>query len=717
MSDSLHTYAKPLEACLGLINRHWFGEQGANAGTTKSSSETLFSSPEALRIYANAINLVLDFKHDALNTLKEDVFPCIIVLDDGRGLVATAKNANCLEIQTDQTCVYISTAELAKSASGTVISVSRARTNTAIQQHINALTEDDEKEFISKQNGKRSNGFRLLVKEMIGQHKGTISLILIATFLSNMAMIALPLFTMSVYDRVVPNGAMETLWALSIGVLLAIGLDLLLRYVRIKLIDAASIDTASALQTRLYKKLVHAKLQDSPRQASIWQNAFKDIENATALIPMLLSAVLVDLPFVFITLALIFSIAQYTIFAPIAGILILLCWTFFAKNMLVKSGRLEANIALEKSAMVYESASLLRTLKTTNAEPRMMARFEHVLDDTVLPTHQTRLVSGMQAQSMIIMVQSVIVVSIIIGVYLIVDGSMSVGALAATTLLTGRVLLPAGNIMFVGSKVGQLQGPINHVYDLLSLEQEQSLNTEEKRRVTQGNIVLTNTQFTFKDAPKPALQKISITLNPGEKVAVIGKSGSGKSTLLQIIARILEPSQGAYMLDGFNIGQFSHSEVRSHIAYMPQETELLDASILENVRVSYPQATPQEIDHALSIAGAEDFLKNSAEGIGFRVGLRGEYLSGGERQSIGLARTLLRPSKVVILDEPTSSMDNTSEARVMHKLKDALKDKTLILATHRANLLSLADRIIWMDNGQIIADDTRDNVLAKMRAA
>lgn len=560
-------------------------------------------------------------------------------------------------------------------------------------------------------------GLIRLMGHVYSKKPTAMSLIMVTAFIGNLMMIALPLFVMSVYDRVIPHSAFETLWALALGVLIAISIDLGVRYVRLKLADSVSLSITQAMQIRLMQRLTGSKLENTPRNTASWTSGFRDLEATISLVPALIPALIVDLPFVCIVLALIFSIAGPVVLAPIGGIAFFAIWTLIGMHALKKRGGEDSKHTNAKTELLAETSSVIRTLKTIGAEDQRVGVFQKLLRDATRAGHEIRLTTGLQPQVTMLSVQVVMVAAIVIGVYQISAGLMSVGALAASTLLVGRVLLPAGTVVSLTGRAFQFAKSYEHVCRLLKLPQEESLDHLAPRIVKQGKLSLNAISFKFSQSPVNALSDISLTVEPGERIALIGRSGSGKSTLLQVLVRLLEPGHGSYKIDEFDARQFEPRSIRSTLSYMPQETELIAGTLAENLMLAYPNASQDDLLKALEIAAADDFVRSNAYGLSLPVGRNGEGLSGGERQSIGLARALLRPSKLLLLDEPTSALDNTTENRVIRALSENLGDKTLIVATHRVSLLALVDRVIWMDGGRIVADGPRDQVLAKLKAA
>ncbi len=558
-------------------------------------------------------------------------------------------------------------------------------------------------------------GFWLLLGETLRQHYRTIGFILIAAFLSNALMLAQPLFVMTVYDRVIPHGAFETLWALAIGVLLAIALDFVIRGVRTRLENSVAVQISTGLQARLYRNLIYAKTQNAPTAMADWTNAFRDLDAGSVIAPTLIASLLVDLPFVIIVMILVYSMAQDVILAPMIGILFFAIWTMIGAMLMRKTGGEAAKSQNERTELLVESASLAKTAKTAGAQKQLFRRFKWLLAESVIPTYKLRRYTVLQPQLTHFSVQTVVVASVIIGVYKIDAGLMSVGALVATMLFVSRMLMPVGQLVTLIARASELSRPLGRAFELMQTPQEASLDTALERPVRAGKLTLTNVEFTFEQAPAPSLTGLNVTIEPGEKVALIGRSGCGKSTLLQTFLRIYDPTKGQYLIDDHDAHQYPPRLIREAITYMSQETELFEGSIIENLLVAKPDASPEAIERALILSGADHFIKRNPEGLSQNVGRRGARLSGGERQAIGLARSLLRPAIVLLLDEPTSSMDQTMEQQVIRGLNELEPETTLIVATHRSSVLSAVNRIIWMDGGKIIADGPRDAVLAKLQ--
>ena len=549
------------------------------------------------------------------------------------------------------------------------------------------------------------------------QRGGLLVQLLAAVAMSNLLVIALPLFIMTIYDRVIPHRAMETLWALSIGVLLALALDLVLRRIRLVLVDAVGLSAATRMQARLYRKLLHVRTAAAPKTAGALTSALKDIEGIALLLPALMAGVLVDLPFIVLVLVLIYNIAGSVVWAPVAGIAIIALATFLAHRKVTAAGAEETGMLHRKFNTLIETVSSLGAIKATSAQSALQTGWDKALDDAVLPGHKARLYGGYSAHMTMIVVQGVIVFSVIIGVYRISAGTMSVGALAATTLLVGRVLGPVGQLMSLVVRAGHLTQSASLVTRLLEAPEELGGDTAHMAKITDARIACHKVCFTYDGAAVPALNDVSLTIEPGEKVGIVGRNGCGKSTLLQVMTRFYDPGSGTVTIDNTNALQIEPDALRRSIALMGQDTQLFDSTLYGNLVFGLEALDEQRFQEAVAVSGLAEFVRGHADGYSMQVGPRGERLSGGERQSVLLSRTLMRPAKVFLLDEPTSALDNSTEGRIVAGLRAHVGDATLVVATHRANMLTLVDRIIWMDKGRIIADGPREEVLGRLRKA
>lgn len=700
-------WALPLRDCfLAILN-----VDGGNV----TNSDTVLNA-HALRTMAAAMGNGLDIRNLAPSAIDPILLPYIAIVPEKGGVVIIEASSTSLTLLTNDGIKKVLRSALDEHCRqiACILTTTTNASDPELNSEADAVGAEPSQAPIQATSASK-HGFNHLIQLMLAAHPATIMLMLLAAVLSNVLMLALPLFIMTVYDRVIPHGALETLWALSLGVMIALLVDAGLRFVRSKLTDAATMGTSVSLQNQLFQTLTQSRVVKTPTATSDWTNTFRDIESAAALVPGLIAGALVDMPFVFLALLFVYFMAGPVVWAAVVGIIVFAVWAAANTAVMRKLGALESKSQNARAELLTESVWLSRAIKAANAEDGRIGMFERLLVNLVPTGHKLRLIANMQPQVTMIIVQIVIVFSVIIGVHQIVAGSMSIGALAATTLLVGRVLSPVGQLMMLISRANQLSRPLSRFFGLLDLPMETAGDVTAHRMVGAGRMELNNVTFNFPDSSKPSLNNIKLDIKPGEKIGIIGPSGCGKSTLLQLLIRFYDATSGKYLIDGYDARQYSAKAVRGAIAYMPQEADLLDATVHENIMMANPSASQKQLETALLTSGAAEFLRNHPEGLSCKTGPRGSRLSGGERQSVALARALISPSTVLILDEPTSSMDNTTEARVIQMLQQTCADKTLILSTHRLQALALVDRIIWMDQGRIMADGPRVEVLARLQ--
>lgn len=701
--DDFAFAAAPLTECMQHIANLWSEK---NFSTKKRSRiQELYDeepSVELLNSLAKDLDIKLMFNESKIENLKEDQFPCILVLENGNGLIIKNVTKNRVEILVNDKVKFVPKEVL------DVIS-----TNIQIVVKLNSIVTDSQ----TKQCDLESKDFKSLVSTVIGDNKKLVFQLCLTATISNLVLLVLPIYIMSVYDRVIPNTALETLWALSVGVLIALGLDIAIRYVKLVLTDAIGLSTSSKIQILLYQRMINARVGSFPKKVAQWVVAFRDIENASILIPSLITAVLIDIPFVILVLILVASIAGSVVLAPIAGIVLIALWITISQRKLVEIGKHETECQNKKTEDFAETVTTINAMKAVGAQYKKLSNFERLTDNAIWTSHRSKLLTVLPSQITMVAVQIVIVLAVMIGVYRIANGEMSVGVLAASTLLVGRVLMPVSNLLSLLSKATQLSKSVENVFKLIDLPQEEAGDNSNSNGVKLGQIDLNQVSFTYPNNSTQCLKNVSFSINPGEKVGIIGRSGCGKSTLLQLLTRFHDPDNGSYNIDHADSRQISPNDIRQAFAYMPQENELFEGSVRENICISNTKVSEEVFDKIVRISGVQDFIRRLPEGYSFNVGQRGERLSGGERQAVALARTLIKQPKLLILDEPTSAMDNTMEKAVITAIQKDLKESTLLLSTHRASVLSIVDRIIWMEQGRIIADGPRQEILDNLKRA
>lgn len=557
------------------------------------------------------------------------------------------------------------------------------------------------------------------VKLTLKDQKKLMSQLIVAALLSNLFMLALPLYSMVVYDRVVPHNAYETLFALSLGVVVLLIADFSIRFVRLKLQDAISLTAGQTLQARVFRKVLHSKMEDAPRTAGGLTNSIRDIDTMCQILPQYFVALVVDLPFFVVILLLMASLGGWVALPPIVGFLLLIGFHAYG-HMKSEAAAQEVNqLSSIQTNMVTETVESLESTKVTGAEGKILRKYEQNADSMGFSGHIARLWNGFSNNATLIMSQLITVAVVIVGVFGIGTGALTVGSLTACTLLVGRAIGPVGQMVALHYRLKHSKVVLDKMDKFLSHPSEEAGDKSRAYvRPSSTRIDCQNLSFQYAGEQSLSLAGLNFTIQPGEKVGLIGKSGSGKSTFLRLVPRLQMPTGGNLLIGGQDIRQYHPRALREQMGFMRQDPVLYDDTIRANITYGLDSVNETEFERAVTLSGVKDFAARHPQGFGYRVGPRGEKLSGGERQAVWLARALLVQPKILILDEPTASMDSSLEAFVIQQLKAHLpKDTTLIMATHRAPVLEICERVIWFDHGKVIADGATREVLGRLNAS
>lgn len=550
----------------------------------------------------------------------------------------------------------------------------------------------------------------------LGERKRLGQLMLAAVFL-NLCALAIPLYMRAIYDRVVPNLAIESLWALSAGVILVLLFEFVFRHVRGSYVDAIGVRVGQSVQHRAMNAFLRARLGASESSVGSLMTALRDVEALALLVPQVIVTFLVDVPFFFAYLALILMIGGWTVSAPLLGALGMVFVGGIANYALKLSSRRASKLMQARNNLVVDVTEGLTTIKANQAEGRFLRQWDIVSDHIGVSAQATRKWNELPGSMAGFLVQLVTVLVIVIGVFQIKAGMMTTGAMIAVTMLTGRAMVPISAAISMVSRAYQSLSQFSGLARLLAMEPERDVSDPSIRRdPVRGDIRLRGVSHAYPgNEAMPSLADISFSIAPGEKIALIGRSGSGKSTLLQLLSGMIDLQSGSMSIDGHSVTQYAASHLRQGIVYAGQDAALFDSTIWDNILLGIEEPHPDIVEQAIAASNLDSFVSRSVEGYCRKIGPRGCRLSGGQRQSIVLARALVRNPSVMLLDEPSAAMDISSEQAVIKGLREALKDKTLIVATHRLALLDLVDRVIWMDEGRIVADRPRDEVLAMLK--
>ncbi len=540
--------------------------------------------------------------------------------------------------------------------------------------------------------------------------------ILLASFFINLFAVATPLFVMNVYDRVVPNQALETLWVLAVGVILVYVFDVVLKGLRAYFIEVAGKKSDILLSSFLFERVLGARFSERPKSVGSFVSQFREFDTVRNFYTSSTISALVDIPFVLLFLLLIFYVGGALVWVPLIALpLIIICGWCLQKPIKHAVEQTFASSA-QKNATLVESLIGLETVKILDAEGSLQRLWEKSVGHLAQWSQRMRMLSLSVGLFSGLVQQLASVVLIIVGVYLIVERELTMGALIACFMLASRAMAPISQVASLMVSYDQTKTALSTLDDIVAKTQER--NPEKpfvKRPSFDGAIQFNKVTFHYPDDKQVALDTLSFKINPGEKVAIIGRIGSGKTTVQKLMLGLYQPTSGSILFDGIDHQQIDPADLRQHIGAVPQDIVLFSGSIKDNIVYGLSHASDEDIVRVAKLSGVKEFVDRHPLGFDRDVGERGQALSGGQRQSVGIARALLNDPSMYLLDEPTSGMDNSSETAIKDHLSQVLVDKTLVLVTHKTSLLSLVDRIIVLDGGRLIADGPKEAVLDALK--
>jgi len=629
------------------------------------------------------------------------VLPCILLLTHDRSCVLTALDGDMAEV------VFPETSESAQLV--TVDALQEEYSGYALFAAVEAVPED-RAERLSIARGKRWFWDVLRYYAPIYRH------VALASVVINLIAVGSPLFTMNVYDRVVPNNAIETLWVLSSGICIIYFFNFLLSALRTHFVDVAGRNADIVLSSALVEKVLSMRLDSKPESTGALVSNLREFEQLREFFSSSSLLACIDLPFLVIFLLITAFIGGPIVFLSLAAMPVMIGIGLLLQHRSRTSAEDSYKQSMQKNALLVEIVSGLETLKSCMAESRMQKLWESVVGLSAKSTSESRKYSSLAITSSLLITQLVTVAMVVWGVYRISEGLMTMGALIGCSILVGRTMAP---LLQMASLLTRLQN--SHVA-LKALDMLMMLPSEDQAEKTcmdfgmlRPSFTMEGVSFAYPRQERLALQHVSLRIEPGERVGIIGPMGSGKSTLSKLLIGLYQPKEGAVKFGDVDIRQIPSMELRSRVGVLPQDVVLFYGSIRENIALGDPTINDHLILRAASLAGVTDFLRNNPAGFAAQVGEQGKALSGGQRQAVALARALVRDPEVLILDEPTSNMDTDSELLLQKRLQTVIGGRTLVLVTHRLSMLRIVDRLVVMEDGQIKMDGPRDVVLQGLR--
>ncbi|MEA5666800.1 type I secretion system permease/ATPase [Stenotrophomonas sp. MH1] len=542
----------------------------------------------------------------------------------------------------------------------------------------------------------------------------------IAALLANILALASIFFTMNVYDRVVPNQAFVTLWSLGIGVLVAMVFEALIRFVRAHLLDVAAKKADLVLGSMLFRQALSVQMEHKPASSGSFANQLREFESVRDFTTSATLATITDLPFVLLFVGVIFAIGGQlgwvtTMVLPL--ILIISVSIQWPLARVMQENLRESSL---KQGVLVESIEGLETLKATNGQSHMQRRWEHFSGLQATTSMKSRRLSAMATGAVAFLQQTQTVALVITGVYLIDAGKLSMGALIGTVMLAGRASAPLGQVIALATRYQQAKAALTSLNRLMGLPVDRDVRRDYLSAPDlDGQLTLKAVGFSYPAPPMqpnpPVLTDINLSIAPGERIAILGRIGSGKSTLLRVMSRLYAPVGGQMFSGGLDVNQIDPADWRRAVGYVGQDARLFYGSLRENIMIGKPEATAEELLRVLRLTGLDHVAAAHPRGINLPIGEMGEGVSGGQRQLVSLARSLLARPRLLLMDEPTSAMDSQTEAQFLQHLQRATQGQTLVVVTHRPSLLALVDRVIVIDAGKVVADGPKAVVMAALR--
>ena len=537
--------------------------------------------------------------------------------------------------------------------------------------------------------------------------------VIIASALINVLALASALFILNVYDRVLPNQAIATLWVLAFGVMLAFVFDFILKFARSLIVDHVGRRIDLRVSSALFARVLNADLQNRPASTGAFVNRVSEYEFVRDFFTSSTVTLAIDILFTFLFLFVIYSLAGWIVVVPLIGIILVVVIGLVVQHLIGREmAAVQEQSALRHSLMV-EAVSSIETVKSLRGESHLLRKWDQLVRSGSDLQERVRKLSSIGTSGAQFVQQMITVWIVIGGVYRFSEGDMSMGAIIATVILANRASAPLGQLASMLTRARHAVHALKVLDEIMALPDERdSVSHRVVRTIDKGAIEFRNVEFVYPGSQKKTLNGASFKIEPGEKVGIIGRIGSGKTTIGRLMSGLYHPTGGEVLIDGIDIRQYHPQEVRSAICLVVQDADLFQGSVKANLLVGNPSATDADLVRAARLSGLDQIVAAHPQGFEMPVGEKGSTLSGGQRQIVALARALVSPFKVLFLDEPTSTMDTMTERQLINRLKEAVPpDAGFVLCTHRHSALALVDRLLVVDDGRIVADGPKDAVL------
>ncbi|MCT4703351.1 type I secretion system permease/ATPase [Enterobacteriaceae bacterium H20N1] len=532
----------------------------------------------------------------------------------------------------------------------------------------------------------------------------------------NVLALGMSIFTMTVYNRVLPNQTYVTLWTMAVGVSLALLFELMARLARAWITDRAGKKIDLVLGAQIFRHVLHGKMENRAQSSGAFGNVMQSFETVRDLTTSAVLTTIADLPFVVLFLSVIYMVAGPLVWCVLLSLFFIVGMVLLMQIPLKKHAEESMKIGSNRYGLVIETLDNLETIKALRAENLVSSKHDTASVKLSEISMKSRFLATMGSSMIQTTQQFSTVILLLWGAYLVGDGTISMGGIIATMTLMGRAVAPVGTLAALGLRIQQAKTSLGILNKLMQTptEKDQKKVYVQLPQCSQTDIVCDDLSFTYKPDLPAVIEHLDLRFRYGERVAILGKMGSGKSSLLRLLIGLYQPTGGTVTVSGVDIRQIETGELRSRIALVSQEPRMMFGTLRDNILMGAPYASDEEFMHVAKITGVNEIAARHPQGFGMPVGERGETLSGGQKQAIALARALLTNPDVLLLDEPTSGMDMGSERMVLQALLPALKGRTVIIVTHRPAVLKYVDRVIVMDEGLKVADGPKNDIIASL---
>ncbi len=703
MSAQLEKDPDPLLECLLVIAAHHgtsATRESLRAGLPVTDDPL---TPSLFVRAARRVGLIASISRVTLDRVESGLLPAVLLLRDDMACILTsvereAGRAFVIYPDLSEVVVEVSLEELAERFTGRCLFV-RPR------HHFDARSQRLRPE-------RSERWFWDLFRANLRVYRD----VLTAAALVNVFALSMPLFTMNVYDRVVPNHAVETLWVLAAGISIVLLGDAILRTMRAYFLDVASRRIDVGMSASLMEKVLGLRLEAKPDSAGSFASNIRSFETVRDFITSATMATLIDLPFTILFAGVILWIAWPLVIPLLIGIGIVIGYALGTQRRMRKLSETTFRAGAQRNSILIEALVGLETLKLLGAEGRMQRRWEQSAAFLARTAVKLRLLSTGNVSVTVWVQQLVSVAVVVLGVYRITDGLLSMGGLIACSMLSSRALAPLGQLSGLLVQYHSAATALTSLNDIMAKPMERPIGAHfVSRPALAGSIEFRNVSFSYPQGNLEVLRGLSFRIEPGERVAILGRVGSGKTTLQKLMTGIYHATEGAVLVDGIDVRQLDPAELRRQIGSVPQDGVLFYGTLRDNLVVSDPSASDEAVLRVAELACLTEFVNTHPHGFDLVVGERGESLSGGQRRCVMLARALIHDPPILLLDEPTSSMDHSTESAVRANLARYSRGKTLVVVTHRTSLLDLVDRVIVMDAGRFVADGPKASVVDALR--